>query len=64
MKAQRSGGRLRPLRVIRPETGSIRPMASFKSVVLPEPFGPMTAVGLPGHSVSETPLRMSFPPEL
>ncbi len=37
----------RPPQVMRPEVGAISPMAARNSVVLPEPFGPISTVGAP-----------------
>ena len=51
----------RPPQVTRPEVGSIRPMARRISVVLPEPFGPISTVGAPGINVSEMPSRIVTP---
>ena len=51
----------RPPQVTRPAVGSIRPMARRISVVLPEPFGPISTVGAPDMKVSEMPSRIVTP---
>ncbi len=43
-----------PARTTRPACGSSSPATSFASVVLPEPFGPVSATTSPRRSSSET----------
>ena len=58
--ARRAGGTLaRPPHVTRPLVGWISPIATRSSVVLPAPFGPISTVGAPGISSSETRSRMA-----
>src|SRR5882757_1731324 len=59
MKPRREGGcRSRPAHVMRPLDGARRPMAILSKVVLPEPFGPISTVGLPAANLRLIPLRM------
>src|SRR5258708_28061036 len=53
--ARRSGGAgVTPSQVTRPADGGTSPIATRKSVVLPEPFGPISTVGAPGQMASDT----------
>ena len=51
----------RSLMRISPCCGSIAPIASLRSVVLPEPFAPMIAVEVPARKVVEKLLMTLFP---
>src|SRR5882724_11884986 len=53
--ARRTGGTsATPSQVTRPMDGGTRPIATRNSVVLPEPFGPISTVGGPGQMASDT----------
>ena len=43
-----------PSNTIRPEDGVRKPLIRLKNVVLPAPFGPITARSSPGSTVIET----------
>src|SRR5437868_15509837 len=52
--ARRFGGAsVTPSQVTRPADGGMSPIATRSSVVLPEPFGPISTVGAPGQMVSD-----------
>ena len=48
----------RPPQLMVPRVSGVRPMAARNSVVLPAPFGPISRVGAPACSVSDTRSRM------
>src|SRR5262249_51164913 len=48
---------------MRPWSGARNPLIRANSVVLPAPFGPITAVMRPASAASETPSTASRPPK-
>ena len=51
-----------PANVTRPPVGRYMPVTQLNSVVLPAPFGPMTAVTEPGAIVNDTSSSAVSPP--
>jgi len=60
--ARRVGGdSSRPSQIMCPREGGMRPMAARRSVVLPDPLGPIKTVGAPGRILNETRSRIATP---
>ena len=50
-----------PSKVIRPPAGGTTPLMHWKAVVLPAPFGPISAVMVPAPTAKSTPRRAWTP---
>src|SRR5256886_2856350 len=53
----------RPRKTTSPAAGAKRPVSALKSVVFPEPFGPITPTVSPSATTTSTPSRATSPPK-
>src|SRR3954465_8934269 len=53
----------RPAKAILPVSGRCAPAIAFSSVLLPEPFGPISPWKLPGRTVTSTPSKALSAPK-
>jgi len=61
MRSARQPVMSRPANVTRPPSGGTPPLMQAKAVVLPSPFGPMSAVMVPGRTSKSSPRRAWTP---